>query len=350
MIGGLPLKVFLAGRVAVETDGVVIDEERFHGRQGRLLFAYLVAEQGRAVPRDELAEALWGEAPPASWDKSLTVIASKLRNLLADHGIDGANALTGAFGCYRLDAARRNLGRRRSWRRPRRRRRRKPSRQATWTRRRPRPRWPHHSFGSPSYPGEEGTWVEEKRRELADVRGRALSALADAYLRSGDAPEAAKWAEQTIALEPFRETGYRRLMEAHVAAGNRAEALRVYEQCRTLLADELGTYPSPETESIYRALLEAPSPAPPVRAKTEPAAILNGAETRAPSRHPFPNASAGCCTSDCGRRRSGRGGRDHRARRRAHRRGPRRPYLSRPKLGRGDRREVESTRVRSSGR
>jgi hypothetical protein len=69
-------------------------------------------------------------------------------------------------------------------------------------------------------------------------------------------------------------------MEAHVAAGNRGEALRVYEQCRTLLADELGTYPSPETESIYRALLEAPSPAPPVKAKTEPAAILNGRETR----------------------------------------------------------------------
>ena len=67
-----------------------------------------------------------------------------------------------------------------------------------------------------------------------------------------------KWAEQTIALAPFRETGYRRLMEAHVAAGDRAEALRVYERCRRLLADELGTYPSPETESIYRALLEAP--------------------------------------------------------------------------------------------
>ena len=48
-------------------------------------------------------------------------------------------------------------------------------------------------------------------------------------------------------------------MEAHVAAGNRAEALRVYEQCRRLLAEELGAYPSPETESIYRELLEAPS-------------------------------------------------------------------------------------------
>src|SRR5207253_1703610 len=110
----------------------------------------------------------------------------------------------------------------------------------------------------PFLPGEEGTWVEEKRRQFAEVRGGALSVLADACLRSGDAREAAEWAEQAIALEPFRETGYRRLMEAHAAAGNRAEALRVYERCRRLLADELGTYPSPETESIYRELLEAP--------------------------------------------------------------------------------------------
>jgi len=85
-----------------------------------------------------------------------------------------------------------------------------------------------------------------------------LSVLADACLRSGAAREAAKWAEELIALSPFREAGYRRLMEAHVVAGNRAEALRVYEQCRQLLAEELGAYPSPETDSIYRALLEAP--------------------------------------------------------------------------------------------
>src|SRR2546425_7335991 len=103
MAKGLQPKVFLAGRVAVETDCVVIEEDGFPGRQGRLLFAYLVAEQGRPVPRDELAEALWGETPPATWDKALTVLASKLRALLAGNGIDGENVLTGAFGCYRLD-------------------------------------------------------------------------------------------------------------------------------------------------------------------------------------------------------------------------------------------------------
>jgi branched-chain amino acid transport system substrate-binding protein len=57
-------------------------------------------------------------------------------------------------------------------------------------------------------------------------------------------------------------------MEAHAAAGNRAEALRVYERCRRLLAEELGTYPSPETESIYRGLLEVPA------AQTADASVL----------------------------------------------------------------------------
>ncbi len=82
------LKVFLTGRVAVETDDRVLDEERFPGRQGRLVFAYLVAEGGRPVPRDELADALWGEAPPATWEKALTVVVSRLRGLLAEHGIE----------------------------------------------------------------------------------------------------------------------------------------------------------------------------------------------------------------------------------------------------------------------
>ena len=257
MASAVQLKVFLLGRVVVETDGTVIDQTRFPGRQGRLLFAYLVAEQGRPVPRDELADALWGDTPPATWDKALTVIVSKLRSLLADYGV-GATALTSAFGCYRLVLP-----------------------EATWVdvivsanaaqeaeaglatgafeQAKASAELAARLTRQPFLPGEAGTWVEEKRRELTDIRERALSTLSDACLRSDEPKEAVKWAEQTIALAPFRETGYRRLMEAHVAAGNRAEALQVYERCRRLLADELGAYPSPETEAIYRSLLEAPA-------------------------------------------------------------------------------------------
>jgi DNA-binding SARP family transcriptional activator len=57
--------------------------------------------------------------------------------------------------------------------------------------------------------------------------------------------------EEALRWEPFRESLYRLLMRAHAGAGNRAEALRAYERCRRLLADELGVGPPPETEALY---------------------------------------------------------------------------------------------------
>src|SRR4051794_39314897 len=99
MTSSVRLRVFLLGRVAAEANGRLVDEGRFPGRQGRLLFAYLVTAESTPVPRDELAHAVWGESPPATWEKALTVLVSKLRGLVAADGI----ALTNAFGCYRLD-------------------------------------------------------------------------------------------------------------------------------------------------------------------------------------------------------------------------------------------------------
>lgn len=262
------LEVSVTGRLSIRSDDVLVDEARFPGRQGRLVFAYLVASEGRPVLRADLAEALWGEALPATWDKALGVLASKLRALLGECGLDGGKALTAAFGCYCLvlpagtwvditaaaeaaDAAEAALsaGRLETAER-------EAARAVSLARR-------------PLLPGEEGTWVEGERRKLSDVLVRALECRCDACLRSGDTAAAARSAEEAIALEPFRESNYRRLMGAYAAGGNPAEALRTYDRCRRFLADELGAYPSPETESVYRTLLQAPSHAahdPPVPA------------------------------------------------------------------------------------
>ncbi|MFL5480235.1 MAG: BTAD domain-containing putative transcriptional regulator, partial [Gemmatimonadaceae bacterium] len=235
----------------------MLDERHFPGRQGRLLFAYLVTEHARSVPRDKLAEVLW-EMPPATWDKALSVLISKLRAVLSENGVDGASALTAVNGCYRLDLPdgstvdvleaenatqeAESFLAAHEWE------------QATGS-----AALAESLLRQSFLPGEEGTWVEAKRREFAEVRARALTVLAEACLSSGNPQQSVRWAVQAIEAEPFRESGYRRLMEAHAAAGNRAEALRVYERCRRLLAEELGAYPSPETQSIYRSLLDAPS-------------------------------------------------------------------------------------------
>ena len=57
------VRISLTERLCIETNGASLDEQRFPGRQGRVVFAYLAAQSGRPVPRDELAELLWGDEP-----------------------------------------------------------------------------------------------------------------------------------------------------------------------------------------------------------------------------------------------------------------------------------------------
>ena len=250
------VRISLTERLTVEANGATLDEQRFPGRQGRIVFAYLAAQNGRPVRRDELAELLWDDEVPATWVKALGVLMTKLRALLEECGIDGSTALTSAFGCYKLtlppgswidvDAALEALERAeaelavgdvieaKA----------QAATAAALARR---------SF----LPGEDAPWVEEKRRDLHEVLVRAVECLRDASFGAEDFAEAVRHAEEVTQLEPFRESGYRRLMESHIAAGNPAEALRVYERCRQFLADELGAYPSPETEAAYLDVLRA---------------------------------------------------------------------------------------------
>jgi pentatricopeptide repeat protein len=55
--------------------------------------------------------------------------------------------------------------------------------------------------------------------------------------------------------EPYRESGWRILMQALAAEGNPAEALQTYEQLRVLLREELGVAPGAPTQELYRTLL-----------------------------------------------------------------------------------------------
>ena len=59
--------------------------------------------------------------------------------------------------------------------------------------------------------------------------------------------------------EPYRETGYRLLMDALARQGNAAEALLVYDQLRTRLHDDLGVAPSTETQELHKQLLSLSS-------------------------------------------------------------------------------------------
>lgn len=55
----MTMRIYLSGRVAIELDGqVFIDQNQFRGQQGRLVFAYLVAQRTHPVSRKELASLI----------------------------------------------------------------------------------------------------------------------------------------------------------------------------------------------------------------------------------------------------------------------------------------------------
>src|SRR5579864_9219897 len=83
-----PVRVQICGALSVELDGRRI-EGQLPGRQGRLLFTYLVVNRHRQVPRDEVAEALWREPDPAAIDTRLNPLLSKLRRILGTDAISG---------------------------------------------------------------------------------------------------------------------------------------------------------------------------------------------------------------------------------------------------------------------
>jgi DNA-binding SARP family transcriptional activator len=255
-VGEMALRIYLTNRVLVEESGtVLLDERRLMGRQGRLAFAYLVGERLRAVSRDELAEELWLGAVPPSWERSLSALISKLRALLASAGIPDV-ALTSSFGHYQLllpadvwidvEAASEAIDRAESALR-------RDKAPEAWG-------WAHVAYQISRRPflmGEEGPWVTLKRSELRDVLVRAHECLSEPGIWGTEPAYAVKHANEAVTIEPFRETSYQLLMRAHAAVGNRAEALRVYERCRSLLSEELGVPPSSQTEAVYLEILRS---------------------------------------------------------------------------------------------
>ena len=87
-----PVRIQLCGALAIERDGQRLDAG-LPGRQGRLLFTYLVVNRHRHVPRDELAEALWREPDPAASDTRLNPLLSKLRRVFGAGSVDGRSTI-----------------------------------------------------------------------------------------------------------------------------------------------------------------------------------------------------------------------------------------------------------------
>jgi DNA-binding SARP family transcriptional activator len=250
-----PPRIYLTGHVAIESGSTLIRERQLAGRQGRLAFVYLVTRRATPISRDQLLDVIWPDTPPLEVETALSAILSKLRGALrraqlADAGIElrmgaltvrlpagtridleeAANAIDIAEGCWRQG----------------------DHRQA----------WANANVAvavgrRPFLAHEDAPWITDQREKLRALLSRGLQALTSLSLQNGESELAVQYANEVVALEPFRETAYQQLMRLHAQMGNRGDAVRVFSRLREVLRDELGTSPSPQSEAVFLEILTA---------------------------------------------------------------------------------------------
>lgn len=250
-------RLYLTGGVRLIGPRGRFTDAELPGHQGRIALVALAMER-RPLARDELADIVWGDAPPAQWNGALSTIVSKIRSLLTRAGLDGAAVMRSSGGTYELvlpadawvdleDAYRRldraegaaRHGDDRS-----------AAREAT--------------VASPTLrrtmlSGIDNEWVDEARRRQHDATYRCLTVLAVAWCRLGDPQLSATVAATAIGVDPHREIGYRILAEAELARGDRGAAARALRRCEQMLRDDLQVAPSPETVRLAESLRVRPS-------------------------------------------------------------------------------------------
>lgn len=102
---------------------------------------------------------------------------------------------------------------------------------------------------------EASGWLATARQQMEQRALRALANWLEARHAHEDLNRAETIAELLIAMNPLSEPGYRALMRVLVERGDRAGALAVFERCRRLLDEQLGTPPDRQTTALHREIL-----------------------------------------------------------------------------------------------
>jgi YVTN family beta-propeller protein len=247
----------ILGPLAVYDDeGRAVD---LGGRQQRLVLAMLLLHRNEVVSVDRLIEVVWGERAPANAVKNVQVHVSRLRKALeAESRSGGSESRNGIVRTrptgYVLEVAPGELdiddfqrlveeGRRALAAG-------EPERAGT-TLREALALW----RGAPLADFTYESFAQSEVGRLDELRLGAVEERIDADLALGRHDDVTAELQGLVADHPLRERLRGQLMLALYRSGRQGDALRVYEEARRTLAEELGLEPSESLQRLQRAVL-----------------------------------------------------------------------------------------------
>jgi pimeloyl-ACP methyl ester carboxylesterase/DNA-binding SARP family transcriptional activator len=249
--------VRMFGPLQVEVAGRTFGPRDLGGVKPKQLLEVLLLECGRTVPKDRIADRLWGEQLPQRTGATIESYVSVLRRLLDVEPGLGRRVIVTDHGGYRMAAGevsrdvdrfealiRRAAGADLAARRL-------ALEQAV-------------QLADDELLADEpyADWVQPPREHCRALLLQALVDLAECCLAQDDPRAAISASQRALTLQPTSERAVRVQMLANCALGASDEAIRAYERCRAALSEELGVEPTDETLELRTAITTGTGVAP----------------------------------------------------------------------------------------
>jgi predicted ATPase/DNA-binding SARP family transcriptional activator len=245
-----PVRIGMLGPLEVYDDDD--DSVALAGLRLRTLLIALALSPGRVVSTTRLVDAVWGDQPPAGAVNALQALVSRLRRALPGTRIElhprgyllmiDPDAVDVTRFERLVAAGRAALS--------------DDPASATQTLREALALW----RGPAMIDVADQEYFHATITRLEELRLTATEDRIEAELRLGRGPELVTELTALTLEHPLRERLVGALMRALSDAGRPAEALAVYERTRAVLAEQLGTDPSPQLSALHIALLRGEMP------------------------------------------------------------------------------------------
>jgi SARP family transcriptional regulator, regulator of embCAB operon len=242
------LQIQVLGGFAVQTDQGWVGPREMGGGKPRQVLEVLVLARGAAVSKSRIVDLLWGEAAPRDVVATLESYVSILRKRLQPDRQARTSAVRTVSGGYAIDLDQVDVD---------------LYRFEALARDCRAPGTPVERFtealrlgNAVVLPDESDELVDEARLTHARaVQALRLAAVTAASVQ-GDHDAAIAWARVCVEQESLDEASWRALLTALGASGRPADALRTYEDCRRIFAEELGCAPGSALRDLQTQLLD----------------------------------------------------------------------------------------------
>ncbi|MEQ6340790.1 MAG: hypothetical protein M3A44_03840 [Gammaproteobacteria bacterium] len=236
------VKIYTLGRFSVVKEGKSLHTTsgKVHGKPLALLKA-LIAFGGREVCEAQLVDALWPDADGDAGRQVLRITLHRLRSMLGNDKTvqvkDGRITLDASYCWVDIWAFERLISQAETAR-------------PTLNSEKAHSLYQGHFLNKDiEYP-----WALSMRERLHSKFLRHLETRGRYWENAGEWEKAIDCYRKGLEVDALAEVFYQRLMACYQQQGRRAEAMVVYQRCRTALSTLMGVAPSPHVEAVRRAL------------------------------------------------------------------------------------------------